>query len=276
MKRKIQSLAKNLHTNEFKNGGLGRRNTRKHEWHFRSSYIYLNECKTPQEIETALINSGFNNVWVAINKDIFSSTSCIGDVNFSIKAKPQGGRVCMNLNISDSWEKGRNLDKPQCWNNSTQQIEKTVSTFDDKKLSSKNDESVEKYAEMESKIKSLAKSLSANKFEYLGLYRLGRYEWKSKSLIYLDDCLNATNIQTALLDNQFNNISSTIGADSYYSTACIGDVNFHIKSKAKNGKVCGKVNIEYSWQKGRNLDNPKCWDTPNKTEDPTTRNVNLQ
>lgn len=276
MKRKIQSLAKNLHTNEFKNGGLGRRNTRKHEWHFRSSYIYLNECKTPQEIETALINSGFNNVWVAINKDIFSSTSCIGDVNFSIKAKPQGGRVCMNLNISDSWEKGRNLDKPQCWNNSTQQIEKTVSTFDDKKLSSKNDESVEKYAEMESKIKSLAKSLSANKFEYLGLYRLGRYEWKSKSLIYLDDCLNATNIQTALLDNQFNNISSTIGADSYYSTACIGDVNFHIKSKAKNGKVCGKVNIEYSWQKGRNLDNPKCWDTPIKAEDSTTRNVNLQ
>ena len=278
-KSRIEKLSKILNTNEFENGGLGRRSTRKYEWHFRSSYIYLNECKTPQEIETALIDSGFNNVWVAINDITFASEACVGDVNFNIKAKPQGGKVCMQLDISDSWEKGRNLDKPQCWNNSTQQENaninvKSVSITDENKLSSKNDESVEKYAKMENTIKLLAKSLNTKKFEYWGLYQLGKYEWKSKSWIYLDECVD--NINTALVDNEFKNISSTIGADSYYSTACIGDVNFHITSKAKNGKVCGKVNIEYSWQKGRNLNNPKCWNTPIKAEDSTTRNINPQ
>lgn len=265
VKNKIKLLANNLNTNEFKAGGLSNKDIKKYEWYRRISYIYLNECKTPQDIETALINSGFNDVWVAINQDIFSSTSCIGDVNFSIKAKPQGGKVCMQLYISDSWEKGRNADKPQCWGNSTQQIEETISVSDNQKLSSKNDESVEKYAEMENKIKSLAKSLSTNKFEYFGLYKLGQYEWRSNSTIYLNECLSSVNIQTALVNNGFKNISSTIGADSYNSTSCIGDVDFSIQSKAKNGKICGKVNVKYSWQKGRNLNNPQCWDIPKQS-----------
>ncbi|MBO7081724.1 MAG: hypothetical protein J6V99_06800 [Neisseriaceae bacterium] len=124
----------------------------------------------------------------------------------------------------------------------------------------------DKLIETQGIIRNISHNLNTNDFR-VGIIKLDAvHSWSYiKSYIYLDECMDSNHINNALVNNGFKDIRISMNSDKFTANACIGDVHFDIDSKPQNGKLCGKLNIEYSWEKNRNLNNPKCWDTPKQS-----------
>lgn len=152
-------------------------------------------------------------------------------------------------------------------------------TPDDKKIS------VEGYnllIESQYAIKSVASILDVEKFNvgYLSDRLLGSNSWLyTGSQLNFNRCVQTKKVDDAFIKSGFHRLDFYVRDNKLSGMYCKGDIELNISGNITGtdwGELCKTLTIKYRWQKNRNLNNPKCWDTPIKAEDSTTRNVNLQ
>ena len=139
---------------------------------------------------------------------------------------------------------------------------------DDKKISQ---EGYNLLIESQYDIKSIASILEVEKFNvgYLSDRLLGSNVWLyTGSQLNFKQCIQTEKIDDTFIKSGFHRLDFYVRDYQVSGMYCKGDVKLKISGKVTGtdwGKICDTLNIEYSWEKNRNLNNPKCWDIPKQS-----------